>query len=68
MYPNEQLWIELAGVESDDTAARAGLAAGHPIYYVEIDTPDGLQNEEIPDGRRELVRFYCEGDEIVCTL
>lgn len=67
--PNEQLWEELGQIdEGDDSAAREHLAAGFPIYYCEPTTPPGLQIKEYPDGRRELVRFSRQGDEVVCTL
>ncbi len=66
--PNEQLWKELTGVDGDDSAPRAVLAAGHPIYYVETDTPPGLQIKEYPDGHRELVRFHRAGDEVIRTI
>lgn len=67
---NEQLWREIGRtVNGDDTAARALLAAGEPIYYCEDDTPDDLLIKEYPDGRRELIRFSWQtGDEVVRTL
>jgi len=49
-------------------AARETLAAGRPIYYSEPETPDGMLVKEYPDGRRELVVFHREGDEVIRTL
>lgn len=64
------LWdVIREGVERDgDLAAREHLAAGHPIYYWEEDTPEGLAIKKYPDGRRELVRRHGEGDEVVRAL
>jgi len=48
----------IAALEAgDDSAARASLAAGVPIYYAEEDTPADGMIKEYPDGRRELVTF-----------
>jgi hypothetical protein len=68
--PLDQLWIELTTVVRHDQgeAAREHLSAGHPIYYVEGDTPDDLLVKEYPDGRRELVRFHETGDQVVRPL
>ena len=44
--PNEQLWRDIEKSDGDGSAARAVLAAGHPIYYVEDNTPPGLQIKE----------------------
>jgi hypothetical protein len=41
----------------DDSASRASLAAGVPIYYAEEDTPHDCVIKKYPDGRRELVTF-----------
>jgi hypothetical protein len=41
----------------DDSASKASLAAGVPIYYREEDTPTPGVIKEYPDGRRELVTF-----------
>ena len=64
------LWDIIAeGLERDgDFAAREHLAAGHPIYCVEYDTPEGQLIKKYPDGRRELVRHAREGDEVVQAL
>jgi hypothetical protein len=49
----------IAALEAgDDSAARASLAAGVPIYYREEDTPVPGLIKEYPDGRRELVTFH----------
>jgi len=49
----------IAALEAgDDSAARASLAAGVPIYYREDDTPVPGVIKEYPDGRRELVTFH----------
>jgi hypothetical protein len=63
--PNEQLWRDIEKSDGDGSAALAVLAAGHPIYYVENDTPAPLLIKEYPDGRRELVCFHREGDEVM---
>lgn len=51
------MWDELLTdiLRDEGSAAKAMLAAGHPIYYVEHDTPDGLYIKEYPDGRLELI-------------
>ena len=61
------LWdIIAAGLERDgDFAVREHLAAGRPVYYTDDDTPEGLLIKKYPDGRRELVRYFREGDEVV---
>lgn len=61
--------VIVAGIESlGDAPAREHLAAGRPIYYGEDDTPAGLLIKEYPDGRRELVRYHRDGDEVVRAL
>lgn len=65
---NERLWRALELVDGDDTAARALWADGLPVYYEEDDTPEGLLIKEYPDGRRELVRFRRNGDEVIAQL
>ena len=61
--------VILAGIEAlGDAPAREHLAAGHPIYYGEDDTPEGLLIKEHPDGHRELVRFDRDGDEVIRQL
>lgn len=65
---NEQLWRGLSSVDRDSAAAEAASAAGHAIYYIEDDTPEGLLIKEHPDGRRTLVRFQRAGDEVIRTL
>jgi hypothetical protein len=68
--PNDALWRDLvaAALHDDGAAAQEHLEAGFPIYYREGDTPQGLLVKEYPDGRRELVRFHEEGDQVVRTL
>lgn len=65
---NEQIWQELSNLETYDGGMRETFAAGLPIYYSEKDTPNGLAVKEYPDGRRELVRYHREGDEVLQTL
>jgi len=65
---SDQLWQELESDDGDDSAAREHLAAGFPIYYCDATTPSGLQIKKHPDGRRELVRFRRDGDEIIRLL
>ena len=64
------LWDVIAsGLERDvDFAVREHLAAGRPVYSWEDNTPDGLAIKRHPDGRRELVRFRREGDEVIRAL
>jgi hypothetical protein len=64
----EQLAANLKKADGEDCTARAHLAAGRVIYYVEADTPASLLIKEYQDGRRELVRFHREGDEVVRVL
>jgi hypothetical protein len=55
----------IAALEAgDDSAARASLAAGVPIYYADDDTPVSGVIKKYPDGRKELVTF-ANGHEIV---
>ena len=54
--------IEAASLDDDGAVAGEHLAAGHPIYYSNVDTPAGLLIKEYPDGRRDLVRFGPEGE------
>lgn len=65
---HDQLWESLKQLDGDGSAAEATLAAGIPIYYGEADTPEGLLIKEYPDGRRELVRYSRQGDEIIRVL
>lgn len=65
---NEQIWQELSTLEFYDGAMREHFTAGLPIYYWEQGTPEGLTIKEYPDGRRELVRYRRESDEVVSTL
>lgn len=65
---HDRIWESLMTIDGDDSAAEAMLAAGIPIYYSEKDTPEGLMIKEYPDGRRELVRFSRQGDEVICAL
>lgn len=65
----DDLWESmLASVDGDGSAAEKILKSGRPIYYREASTPPGLEIKEYPDGRRELVRFSREGDEVVGVL
>lgn len=52
----------------DDSAARASLAAGIPIYYREEDTPIPGVIKKYPDGRRELVTFVSGSEEFLREL
>lgn len=65
---NERLMRELDAAAPDDSAARAMLAEGYPIYYRDAATPAGLEIKEYPDGRRELVRFHRAGDDVIREL
>lgn len=68
--PSDAIWREMGRAlrKGDDSAARALLAEGIPIYYSEDDTPAGLTIKEHPDGRRQLVRFDPSGDEVIRDL
>lgn len=66
--PSLQLFHDIEQADRDSSAARAHLAAGREVYYVEEDTPPGLLIKEHPDGRRDLVRFHRTGDEVIRTL
>ena len=52
----------------DDSAARASLSAGVPIYYREKDTPIPGVIKEYPSGRRELVTFASGSEEFLRNL
>jgi hypothetical protein len=45
----EQLWRDIEKSDDDGSAALAVLVAGHPIYYIEGNTPPGLQIKEYLD-------------------
>jgi hypothetical protein len=53
-----QFWEQFERELDSDTgeAAKAHLAAGHPIYYGDPAYP-GAVVKQYPDGRRQLVRF-----------
>jgi hypothetical protein len=61
-----QFWEQFEGTLDSDTgeAARAHLAAGHPIYYTDNAYP-GQIVREYPDGRRELVSVDAKGQATV---
>ena len=67
---SELLWEEMEQSfnEGDETSALEHLKAGFPIYYIEPDTPKGLQIKEYPDGRKELVRLNFSGEDEVIEL
>jgi len=55
-------------LEHDEGAEAARhLAAGHPIYFCESDTPENLVIKQYPDGRRELVTFDLDGEKVIWT-
>jgi len=60
--------IEHFAATTQGEAAKELLAKGIPIYYSEDDTPENLIIKEYPDGRRELVRFHRDGDEVIKVL
>ena len=72
MTPTEEaeFWTAVASevVPDDGEAARAHLAAGRAITYLEPNTPPGHVIRRYPDGRRELVRVERDGDTVVRTL
>lgn len=57
-----------AVVDDDGAAANEHLDAGRAIYYIEDVTPKGFLVKEHPSGRRELVRFNPEGDDVISIL
>lgn len=65
---HDRIWESLMKIDGDGSAAEKMLAQGIPIYYSEKDTPEGLMIKEHPDGRRELVRFSRQGDEVIRVL
>ena len=70
MQDEDAIWNDILSSMTKDqgSAAKAMLAAGHPIYHVEQDTPNDLLIKEYPDGRRELVRCDTSVDEVVRIL
>jgi len=52
----------------DDSASRASLAAGVPIYYAEEDTPPTCVIKKYPDGRKELITLENGQEKLVQTL
>jgi hypothetical protein len=52
----------------DDSASKASLAAGVPIYYAEEDTPPSAVIKKYPDGRKELVTFVDGQESFLRTL
>lgn len=65
---HDRIWQSLMDNIGKGTAAEEALKAGFPIYYREQTTPPGLEIKEYPDGRRELVRFSRQGDEVIRVL
>lgn len=47
--------------QDDDSAARAHLAAGRPVYYRDERLGDGIV-KEYPDGRRQLLHVSMTGE------
>jgi hypothetical protein len=65
---NEEIWRELSTLSTFDEPAQETLRAGVPIYYENASTPPGLIIKKYPDGRRELVRYHRDGDEVIRAL
>ena len=65
---HDRIWESLMTIDGDGSAAEEALKAGFPIYYRDKTTPPGLEIKEYPDGRRELVRFSRQGDEVIRVL
>jgi hypothetical protein len=63
----DRLWRELEGElkKDDDSAARAHLAAGYPIYVIEEDTPRGTIVKIFPAGDRQLIVIDLEGEHTI---
>ncbi|MDR0579184.1 MAG: hypothetical protein LBG21_01080 [Campylobacteraceae bacterium] len=55
---------------SDWDAGAEILAQGHPIVYVEDDTPEGHVLKEYPNGRIELIKvdMQNDNDEIIKVI
>jgi hypothetical protein len=59
----------IAALEAgDDSAARASLAAGVPIYYADEDTPAEGLIKKFPDGSKHLVTFVDGREEFLRDL
>ena len=57
------------GIEQGgDRVVRSHLAAGFPVYYLQVDTPAEAVIREGPDGSRSLVRFDADGEHIIGRL
>ena len=52
----------------DDSASKASLAAGVPIYYAEEDIPHDCVIKKYPDGRRELLTMEDGREKLVRHL
>ena len=61
--------VEIADLaRHEGEAARAHLAAGRAVPYVDDDTPPGHVMRRYPDGSRELVRVDADGSTVVARF
>ena len=62
----DNLWSHIgkSEIHGDGSEAARHLAAGRPIYYADPAYPGKLV-KKFPDGRRQVVRFDLDDQEIV---
>ncbi|WP_089163550.1 hypothetical protein [Caballeronia sordidicola] len=63
----DRFWNELEEElkKDDDSAARAHLAAGYPIYVIDADTPRGTIVKIFPAGDRQLIMLDLDGERVI---
>ncbi len=63
MFGENQKELELLYTSMPKVFLKA-FAAGLPVYYTELNTPEGWMIKEYPDGFKELVTFDHHGNEL----